>query len=427
VHLAVLGINHKTAPVELREQVSLNDASCVSLTGTLLDDESITEVVPFSTCNRTEVYVVSSRPEVGRRELLEALARTAAVERRELEGCTYFHEGEQAVSHLYRVAASLDSMVVGEAQILGQIKQAYEDSHERESTSILLNRLFRHALEVGKRVRTETKIGENPVSVSSIAVELAKKVFEDLRGRTVLLIGAGEMTELTATYLVDEGIENIFVANRTIERAREMAEKFDGRAVPFEGLADYLPITDILISSTGAPHYVVRKGQVERAMRMRRNRPIFFIDIAVPRDIDPGVNDVNNAFIYDIDDLNEVAAVNAGAREKEARKAESIISQEVDNFIHWMSSLEVVPTITALREMGEEIKRAELQRVLGKLDSLSEGDRNRIEAMAAGIVNKLLHSPTVELKHAANERGGYLYIESMRRLFKLNGTSEGRD
>jgi glutamyl-tRNA reductase len=393
----------------------------------LLDNESITEVVPLSTCNRTELYAVASRPEVGRREMLAALSQMTGVDKRELEGCIYFLEGEHAVTHLYKVAASLDSMVVGEAQILGQIKEAYQVAHERESTSILLNRLFRHSLEVGKRVRTETKIGENPVSVSSIAVEMAKKVFEDLSGKTVMLIGAGEMTELTARYLVSEGISNIYVSNRTFERAGEMAEKFDGQAVPFESLSDYLPITDILISSTGAPHYVVRKGQVERAMRMRRNQPIFFIDIAVPRDVDPGVNDVNNAFLYDIDDLNDVAKANARSREKEARRAEGIIGQEVSSFIRWMSSLEVVPTITALREMAEEVKQSELERAFGKIDNLSDDEQNRIEAMASGIVNKILHGPTVELKQAANERGGYLYIESMRRLFRLNGKTEDKD
>jgi glutamyl-tRNA reductase len=228
---------------------------------------------------------------------MDSLAAMTEVDKRELEGCVYFYEAEHAVAHLYTVASSLDSMVVGEAEILGQIKEAYHQAHARESTSILLNRLFRHSLEVGKRVRTETKIGENPVSVSSVAVELAKKIFEDLSGRTVMLIGAGEMTELTATYLIEEGIKNIYVSNRTLSRAKEMADKFDGQAIQFDALADYLPVTDIVISSTGAPHYVVRKGRVERAMRMRRNRPIFFIDIAVPRDVDPGVNDVYNAFL----------------------------------------------------------------------------------------------------------------------------------
>ncbi|MHB9111740.1 MAG: glutamyl-tRNA reductase [Thermoleophilia bacterium] len=423
MHLAVLGINHKTAPVELREKVSLDEDRCGTLSSHLLDNEGISEVVPLSTCNRTEVYVVASRPGIGRRETMKALAELAAVDLRELEDCAYFHEGETAVDHLYKVAGSLDSLVVGEAQIMGQIKEAYHAAHERESTSVLLNRLFRHALEVGKRVRTETRIGENPVSVSSVAVEMARKVFDDLEGRTVMLVGAGKMSELTATHLTSHGVSNFIVTNRTYSRAEEMAEKLNGRAVHFEDLNDYLPMADIVISSTGAPHYVLRKGEVERAIRQRHNRPTFFIDIAVPRDIDPGVNDVYNAFLYDIDDLNEVAGTNAAQREKEARKAEEIITEEVANFSHWLSSLDVVPTIAALRDMAEQIKRGELEKTLSKIDSdLSEKDINRIEALASGIVNKMLHEPTVELKRAANERGGYLYVESMRRLFKLNGT-----
>ncbi len=422
MHLAVLGINHKTAPVELREKVSLNDDKCGILSRHLLDDVGISEVVPLSTCNRTEVYIVASRPEVGRREVMSALAEMAAVELRELEDCAYYHEGETAVGHLYRVAGSLDSLVVGEAQIMGQIKEAYHAAHERESTSVLLNRLFRHALEVGKRVRAETRIGENPVSVSSVAIDMARKVFEELEGRTALLIGAGKMGELTATHLASHGVTSFIVSNRTLSRAEEMAEKFNGRAVAFEELNDYLPMADIVISSTGAPHYVLRKGEVERAIRRRHNRPIFFIDIAVPRDIDPGVNDVYNAFLYDIDDLNEVAAANAAQREKEARKAEVIIADEVNDFLHWLSSLDVVPTITALREMADKIKDGELKKTLAKFDAdLTDKDINRMEALASGIVNKMLHSPTVELKRAANERGGYLYVESMRRLFKLNG------
>ncbi len=425
MHLAVLGINHKTAPVELREKVSLDEDMCGNLSAHLLDDAGITEVVPLSTCNRTEVYVVASMPEVGRRECMEALARIASVDLGDLEECIYYHEGETAVRHLYRVAGSLDSLIVGEAQIMGQIKAAYHSAHRRESTSVLLNRLFRHALEVGKRIRTETRIGENPVSVSSVAVEMARKVFDELDGRTAMLLGAGKMGKLTATHLVAHGVKNFIVTNRTYARAEEMAEELNGRAVRFEDLNDYLPMADIVISSTGAPHYVLRKGEVERAIRQRHNRPIFFIDIAVPRDIDPGVNDVYNAFLYDIDDLNEVAGANAAQREKEARKAEDIIVEEVGKFSHWLSSLDVVPTITALRQMAEQIKAGELEKTLSRFEAeLSDGDRNRIEAMASGIVNKMLHSPTVELKRAANERGGYLYVESMRRLFKLNGTKK---
>ncbi len=426
MHLAVLGVNHKSAPVELREKVSLDAERCRLISERLLDESVITEVIPVSTCNRTEIYVVSSRPEVGRKEVITSLAQVADVELRALEGCVYFHEGEKTVDHLYRVVSSLDSMVVGEAQILGQIKEAYHSAHKQETTSIMLNRLFRHALEVGKRVRTDTRIGENPVSVSSVAVEMVKKVYDDLEGRTALLLGAGKMSELTATHLIASGITNVIVSNRTFSRAQEMAQKFDGQPVAFNDLPDYLPLSDVVVCSTGAPHYVIRKGEVERALHKRHNKPIFFIDIAVPRDIDPGVNDVYNAFLYDIDDLNEVAAANAEEREKEARKAEKIIQQEVGNFSQWVSSLDAIPTITALREKAEGIKDSELEKTLKKLDGLSEKDANRVEAMATAIVNKILHAPTVELKKAANERGGYMYVESMRRLFGLNGTGKGK-
>ena len=422
MHLAVLGVNHKTAPVELREKVSLNAEKCKQISERLLDETVITEVVPVSTCNRTEIYVVSPRPEVGRKEVITGLAQVAGIELRDLEKCVYFHEGEKTVDHLYRVVTSLDSMVVGEAQILGQIKEAYHSAHRQETTSIMLNRLFRHALEVGKRVRTDTRIGENPVSISSVAVEMVKKVYDDLDGRTALLLGAGKMSELTATHLVSSGITNVIVSNRTFSRAQEMAEKFDGQPVAFNDLPDYLPLSDVVVCSTGAPHYVIRKGEVERALRQRHNKPIFFIDIAVPRDIDPGVNDVYNAFLYDIDDLNDVADANTAQREKEARKAEKIITQEVGSFSQWVSSLDAIPTITALREKAEGIKDGELEKVLKKLDNLSEKDINRVEVMATAIVNKILHAPTVELKKAANERGGYMYVESIRRLFGLNGT-----
>ncbi len=425
MHLAVLGINHKSAPVELREKVSLDDERCGQVSEHLLDETAITEVVPLSTCNRTEVYVVSSRPEVGRREIVTSLARATGVDQSDLEDCIYFHEGAETVDHLYRVVASLDSMVMGEAQILGQVKEAYRAAHRHQTTSVLLNRLFRHALEVGKRVRTDTRIGENPVSVSSVAVDMVKKVYDDLEGRTAMLLGAGKMSELTAKHLASHGVSRFLVSNRTFNRAEEMAEKFEGEPVPFDDLASYLSRADIVISSTGAPHYVLRRGEVERALRQRHNKPIFFIDIAVPRDIDPGVNSVYNAFLYDIDDLNEVAAANAAERGKEARKAEKIIREEVGGFGEWVASLDATPTIAALREQAETIKEEELRKALRKIDSLSEKEVNRVETMASAIVNKILHSPTVELKKAANERGGYMYVESIRRLFGLNGTGKG--
>lgn len=427
MHLAVLGINHKTAPVELRERVSLNAAKCAELARRLMEGPGFSEVVPLSTCNRTEIYVVVSRPEMGRREVQRELAAVVGAHPGDLGCCLYYHRGEAAAGHLYRVAASLDSLVVGEAQIMGQIKAAYHAAHENGSTSVILNRLFRHALEVGKRVRTETRIGENPVSVSSVAVEMVKKVYDDLEGRTAMLLGAGKMGELTATHLVSQGVSSIFVSSRTFSKAEALAEQFSGRAIGFDSLDEYLPRADIIISATGAPHHVLTRGQVEEAMRRRHNRPIFLIDIAVPRDIEPEVRDVYNAFLYDMDDLKEVAAANARTRQKEAVRAEKIIDEEVANFTHWLSSLDVVPTITALREMAEEVKASEMARAMAKMGAdLSAADRERIEAMASGIVNKILHTPMVELKQAANERGGYLYVESLRRLFKLNGTRDGK-
>lgn len=425
MYLAVLGINHRTAPVELREMLSLDRDKSRRLSGSLMGKPGIAEVAPLSTCNRTEVYLVLTPPETGERQAAAVLSEVSSVDLAELESCTYFHQGEAAVSHLYEVAASLDSMVVGEAQIMGQIKDAYHVAQARATTGVILNRLFRHALEVGKRVRTETRIGENPVSVSSVAVEMARRVFEDLTGRTVIILGAGKMGEATATHLVSQGVSSVVVSNRSFNRAEEMAERFNGQAIRYDDLGDYLHLADIVISSTGAPHYMLRRGEVERAMKRRQNRPVFFIDIAVPRDIEPGVNDVYNAFLYNIDDLNEIAAANTVARKREAGKAKVIIAEEVDNFSQWLSSLDIVPTITALREMAEEIKQAELARAMGKLERpLSERDRNRIEALATGIVNKILHAPTVELKRAAHERGGYTYVDSVRRLFKLNGAKK---
>lgn len=427
MHLAVLGINHKTAPVELRERVALSAAQCAELSRRLLEGPGFSEVVPLSTCNRTEIYVVVSRPEMGRREVQQQLAAVVGAHPGDLGCCLYYHRGETAAAHLYRVASSIDSLVVGEAQIMSQIKDAYHAAHEKGSTSVILNRLFRHALEVGKRVRTETRIGENPVSVSSVAVEMVRKVYDDLEGRTAMLLGAGKMGELTATHLVSQGVSSIFVSSRTFSKAEALATQFSGQAIRFDAMDQFLPRADIIISATGAPHPVLTRAQVEEAMRQRQNRPIFLIDIAVPRDIEPAVRDVYNAFLYDMDDLEEVAAANARARRKEAVRAEKIIEEEVENFTHWLSSLDVVPTITALREMAEDVKATEMARTMSKLGGdLSAADRKHIEAMASGIVNKILHPPTVELKQAANERGGYLYVESLRRLFRLNGTKGGK-
>lgn len=338
----------------------------------------------------------------------------------------YYHDSHEALHHLFRVAASLDSMVIGEAQILGQLKEAYTCSFEAEGTNVVLNRLFRHSFAVGKRVRTETEIGDSAVSISYAAVELAKKVFEDLRGRRAIIIGAGEMSELTTKYLVANGVSSVLVANRTYERAVELAERFSGRAVKFDELPEYIARADIIISSTGAPHYVIKKEDVAKAMQKRRNNPIFFIDIAVPRDVDPEVNNIYNAFLYDIDDLQSVVDANLSERAREAKKAEVIVEKEVEKFISWLSSLEVVPTISALKEVAEIIRQQETEKVFNKLGSLTERDKNIINALTSVIVNKLLHQPIVRIKECAERKDGYLYIESLRHLFDLEESTGAR-
>ena len=319
--VVVTGISHKTAPLELREKLALDDEAAVRVGHDLLLQAGLCEAVALSTCNRTELYMWAGDSLAASEVALQRLAAEARVDVSDLRSCVYSYSGDGAISHLFRVTASLDSMVVGEYQIVSQLKSAYQNACEGGCTSVVFNRLFRRALEVGKRVRTETAIGERPVSVSSAAVDLALQVFGKLKDRTVLIIGAGETSELTATHLKGHGIEQVLVTNRTFGAAEELAGRVDGRAVPFEDLEGHLSAADIVISSTSAPHYVVTRERVERAMRKRRHRPVFYIDIAVPRDLDPEINRVDNVFLYDIDDLQQVVAQNRHEREKEAAKA----------------------------------------------------------------------------------------------------------
>ncbi len=316
-------------------------------------------------------------------------------------------------------------MVVGEAQIVAQLKAAYQQACDGGCTSVVFNRLFRHALEVGKRVRTETAIGERPVSVSSAAVELALQVFGKLRDHTVLIVGAGETSELTATHLKAHGIEKILVTNRTFEAAEDLARRVGGRAVPFEDLEEHLSAADIVISSTAAPHYVITRERVERAFKHRRHRPMFLIDIAVPRDLDPDINRVRDAYLYDIDDLQHVVEQNRSEREKEAQHAERIVEQELASVNDWLRSLEVVPTIASLRETVEDIRRSELQRLGNKMSDLTDEQRARVEMLTASIVNKILHVPTVKMKEVAGRDQCYLYVDAVRTLFDLDDGEVG--
>ncbi len=418
MHIAVLGVNHKTACIEVREQVALTDDGCRDLVRELTAQPGVHEAVAVSTCNRTELYVAGS--DLPLDELAVAgLCSATETCRSELLDSTYYLEDREAVRHLFTVASSLDSMVLGEAQILHQLKTSYGLAEQAGATGTVLNKLLRRSFEVGKRVRTETKIGESSLSIASVSVDLARNVFGELGDRVVLVIGAGEMAELVVTHLQGHGIRRIMVANRTFERAVELAARFGGEAVPYEGLEDHLTQADIVISSTAAQEPIIRKADMDRAMRRRKNRPVFLIDIAVPRDIAADVSKVYNAYLYDIDDLQDVVASNLDDRQREAVVAREIVMQEVDLFEEWLKSLSVVPTLVSFREWATAVKDEELEKYLAKMPELTEDQRKKIGALAHSLVNKFLHPPTVRIKEMATDAEGYRYAESLQVLFDL--------
>ncbi|MBN1192351.1 MAG: glutamyl-tRNA reductase [Coriobacteriia bacterium] len=422
MHLVLVGLSHKTAPVAIREKLTFPAQVQEDALNQLGRTEGIREAAILSTCNRTEVYAVASSEEGGVESVIDFLAEYHGLDRRELGRYLYISTGETVVRHLFRVVASLDSMVLGEAQILGQVKEAYESAFNAGSTSRAFNKLFRQSFEVGKRVRTETAIGESAVSISYAAVELAKKVFDTLDGRTILILGAGKMSELTAKHLVSNGVARVLVVNRTFERAQEMAERFSGTAIAYERLYEAVRESDIVISSTAATEYVIVKKDLAPVAKSR-TRPLFLIDIAVPRDVDPAVNDLGGVFLYDIDDLSGVVESNLEERMVEARRAEAIVEEEIAVFFGWIESMEVVPTVAAIRAKAEVIRRMELDKALKRLD-VSDKDRKTVEALTCAIVNKMLHGPTARLKKAAAGKNGYEYVEVARALYGLEDTDD---
>lgn len=419
--VAVLGVNHKTACLSVREQVALSDEACARLVGELCSRPEITEAVAVSTCNRTEIYLSGTEGSLHDLAVARLCENTSAC-RTDLLESLYYYEGRRAVEHLFVVASSLDSMVLGEAQILSQLKNAYGIAESAGATGTMLNKLMRRSFEVGKRVRSETRIGEASLSIASVSVDLARNVFGELAGRSALVLGAGEMAELVVTHLRGHGVTRLMVANRTFERGVELAERFGGQAVPYENLIDHLAAADIVISSTAAPHPVIGRIQMEQVMRRRKNRPVFLIDIAVPRDIDPAVNKISNAYLYDIDDLQEVVASNLDERQRETVKVREIVKEEVGLFEEWAASLSVVPTLVSLREWANQVKEEELQKHLARMPELTEDERNKVQALAHSLVNKLLHPPTVRVKEMAGDEEGDRYAESLRVLFGLNGS-----
>jgi glutamyl-tRNA reductase len=424
-HIVVVGLNHKTAPVEVRERLAFSSQDTSSVLRAMCQDPSVDEILLFSTCNRVEFLLAVRAVNQAVDAVKDFMADFKKTPRHSFEQALYVYNGDEAVRHIFRVASSLDSMVVGEPQILGQVKECYGQACDHRTCGVVLNRLMHRAFSVAKRVRTETGIGDHAVSISYAAVELARKIFGDLEGRAVLLIGAGEMAELAVEHLVNNRASPIFVANRTFERGLELAEGFKGTAIRFEEVRDYLKQVDIVISSTGAPEYILVRDDFKGLMRARKNRPLFFIDIAVPRDIDPEINRITNVYVYDIDDLNNAIQENIDERQQEALRGERIIDGAVIQFRRWFQSLDVVPTIVDLRDKVEEIRQRELKKTFASLNSISEEDRAAIDRLTAALVNKILHGPTVFLKQSGHEERKPLYVDITRRIFNLDEGNGG--
>jgi glutamyl-tRNA reductase len=422
MNIILIGMNHKTAPLEIRERLSLACGDDVNSLKEMMKIPQIKEVMYLATCNRVEVLANTVDTEDSVERLKEFILNHGNLSVEEMTHCLYLYFDHDAVRHLFRVASSIDSLVMGEPQILGQVKDAYRRSVEQNATGVILNRILHHAFRAAKRVRTETGIAGNAVSVSFAAVELAKKIFGNLRGKTILLIGAGEMSELAARHLINNGVERILIANRTYARAVQMADNFHGVAVDFDGLPEQLRDVDIVISSTGAPGYVLTVPIIEAALRRRKNRLLFLIDIAVPRDIDPAAGDIDNVYLYNIDNLQDIVDENLKSRKKEAEKAETIIEEEVARYLEWYNALEVVPTIISLREKMEGIIKGELAKSGAWMQNLTEEEQKNIEILAGSIINKILHDPIAGLKEESRDQSALPYIAAMRRLFGLDNT-----
>jgi glutamyl-tRNA reductase len=418
--LLVIGASHKTATLSLRERLALPEGRAASLVGELVRTPEVHEALAISTCNRTEIYLVAADPVDAESLALSALARQAGIRPTELLGNLYSLRGTEAVRHLFSVAAGLDSMIIGENEIQGQVRRAYELALVEGTTGPITNRLFRDALSAGKRARTDTGISRSRVSVSSIAVELAENALGELGSRNVLVIGAGENGEITARALAERGVSTIFVANRRYDRAIGLAARFGGQAVRFDDLPELLVRADIVVSCTSSPHQIVGREELALVLEERADRPLLLMDIAVPRDIDPAVRGLPGITLYDMDDLQHAVARNMSGREAEATKAGTLIEQEVERFTQWLGSLEVVPTIAALRERGDDIVAAVLRENEHRWDSMSDEDRGRVEVMARAVVSRLLHEPTLRLKESEGDRA-YVYVDALRELFALGG------
>lgn len=427
MNIIVIGLSHKTATVEIREKVAFSPNLIEKPLHDLIALDEIIEGVIVSTCNRVEIYATTRDIAGGIARIKRFLADHHQIPLEELEQHLYSYHSEDAIRHVFRVASSLDSMIVGEPQILGQIKTSYGYAAEYKSSGIILNRFLHKAFSVAKRVRTETKIASSAVSVAFAAVELAKKILGELTDKTVMLVGAGEMCELAAKHFLNSGAKGVMVSNRTFERAERLAEEFGGEAILFEELFQHLHRADIVLSSTGAPHIIIGPKDVEEVVKRRRFKPMFFIDIAVPRDIDQKVGDVESAYLFTVDDLQEIVQANLAQRSLEAEKAEEIINMEIGQFFKWLSSLEVTPTIVSLRNRFDEIRRTELDKTFTNWKDLPPDAQKRLESLTMAIMNKMLHTPTTVLKQAGQGGRVDLYVDALRQLFDLEAAPEEKE
>jgi glutamyl-tRNA reductase len=422
MNLVLIGVNHRTAPVDIRERLNIPEARLPEAVSALLRREGIREALILSTCNRVEVLVSAEDAAAAKMIIEQFLADHLGFELGTYQHFFYDYRQQEAVHHLFRVAASLDSMVLGEPQILGQLKRAFQVANEAGALNGTLKEIVNQALAVAKRVRRETALGSAAVSVSYAAVELAKKIFGSLEQKTIFIIGAGKMSELAARHLIHSGAGTIYVTNRTYERAVQLAAAFRGTAVPFDQLFEYLAKADIVISSTGAPGYIVNKELAARALAARRNRPMFFVDIAVPRDIDPQVHELDNTFVYNVDDLQQVVESNKKQREREAVWAEEIVNDEVRKTIRRLASRDLTPTIVALEDRLNAIRQGEMERFGSRLAGLTLEQRQAIEALTRGFLNKILHGPISELKSGAGLPEQVDRVRLVQRIFRLAET-----
>ncbi len=417
--ILVVGLNHKTAPVEIRETLAFGERALPRALIDLKERVPGAELVILSTCNRVEIYLASARAEKLSDDVTRFLAEFHSLDPDSFVPHLYHYTNRDAVRHLFNVSCSLDSLVVGEAEILGQVKKAYMFSLEEGTSRKALNEMFQRAFGVAKKVRSSGSIGAGRVSIASVAVEFAQKIFSDFSDKTVMIIGAGEMGELALKHIVQSGISAVIVANRTYEKAVRLADEHDGMAIRYESFVDNMHNADVIITTSGAPHYIIHPKHMPQVLKARRNRPILLIDIAVPRDVHPDVDQIENAYLYNIDDLEKVVAENIAFREKELEQCAGMVEAETDNFMAWLKTHDLGDVIKGFRESLHEIRKAELARSLNKLSDLSESDRREIEYLTERIVNKILNRPTQALKEEASRGAGYRSVDAIKSLFGL--------